>query len=262
MNGKLLVAIDIDGTILDYDEGISETVRLAVQRTAAAHHVVIATGRSVPATLPVLDRLDITHGFAVCANGAVVIRLDPARPLGYDIVEMQTFTPAPTLRLVRDHLPGALYAVEGTDLIKYVTAAFPEGELDGDMRIEAFDHLAERQALRVVVRSLDHTPEEFHDLVRGIGLHGVSYAVGWTAWLDIAPEGVSKATALEVVRLELGVDAADTRAIGDGRNDIEMLQWATRSAAMGGAPEEVVAAATQAVPSVADDGLAGWLDAL
>ena len=33
-----------------------------------------------------------------------------------------------------------------------------------------------------------------------MGLHRVSYAVGWTAWLDIAPDGVNKATALERVR--------------------------------------------------------------
>ena len=33
-----------------------------------------------------------------------------------------------------------------------------------------------------------------------MGLHGVSYAVGWSAWLDLAPEGVSKASALEQVR--------------------------------------------------------------
>ena len=42
---------------------------------------------------------------------------------------------------------------------------------------------------------------------------------------------------------ELGVDAADVLAIGDGRNDIEMLRWAGRGVAMGQAVEEVREAA-------------------
>ncbi len=54
---------------------------------------------------------------------------------------------------------------------------------------------------------------------------------------------MSKGTALEDVRLALGVAASDTVAIGDGRNDIEMLEWAGRGVAMGDAPDEVKAAA-------------------
>ena len=70
-----------------------------------------------------------------------------------------------------------------------------------------------------------------------IGLHEVAYAVGWTAWLDLNPEGVSKGSALELLRRRLHVEPADTVAVGDQRNDIEMLQWAARGVAMGNAPE-------------------------
>ena len=76
-----------------------------------------------------------------------------------------------------------------------------------------------------------------------MGLHQVSYTVGWTAWLDIAPEGVNKSTALERVRGLLGFYLDRVMAVGDGRNDIEMLQWAAqqgRAVAMGQAPEEVL----------------------
>ena len=52
------------------------------------------------------------------------------------------------------------------------------------------------------------------------------------------------------------VEASSTLAIGDGRNDIEMLTWAGRGVAMGQAPEEVVAAADEVTKSVYDDGAA------
>ncbi len=256
---KLLIAVDIDGTILDYDERISGEVRAVISEAAAAHHVVIATGRSVEGTLPVLDRLGLLTGSAVCANGAITLRLDPELPDGWEVADMHTFSPGPALRLIREYLPTALYGVEGEDLVKYITGAFPDGELDGELRVETFDELVHRQALRVVVRSLDHTPEEFLELVHRMGLHGVSYAVGWTAWLDIAPEGVNKATALEIIRQRLRVSESATRAIGDGRNDVEMLQWAALSAAMGDSPPEVLAAAKEVTGSVVEDGLATWL---
>ena len=84
--------------------------------------------------------------------------------------------------------------------------------------------------------------------------------VGWSAWLDIAPEGVNKATALADVVAGLGVDAADVLAIGDGRNDIEMLTWAGRGVAIGDACAEVQAAADHVTGGFADGGTVEELD--
>ena len=49
-------------------------------------------------------------------------------------------------------------------------------------------------------------------------------------------------------------------AIGDGRNDVEMLQWAGRGVAMGQAPLEVQEAADDVTATVHDDGVAVELD--
>jgi hydroxymethylpyrimidine pyrophosphatase-like HAD family hydrolase len=68
--------------------------------------------------------------------------------------------------------------------------------------------------------------------------------------------GVSKASGLEYVARELGVDASDVLAIGDGRNDVEMLRWAGRGVAMGQAVEEVREAADDVTAPVHDDGAA------
>ena len=51
------------------------------------------------------------------------------------------------------------------------------------------------------------------DLAERVGLHKVNYAVGFTAWMDINPEGVSKASALEQVRRRLRVEPGDTVAV-------------------------------------------------
>ena len=261
----MLVALDVDGTILNWDERLTDRVRDAVGAVAAAgHDVVIATGRSVVGTVPVLDRLGLTTGWAVCSNGAVTIRLDPELPLGYEVAEAVTFDPAPAVKLLREYLPTAIYLVEGPDPLapRLVTAPFPEHELAGVVEIVTFDELVAAPATRVVVRSIEHTADEFLAVMHQVGLHGVNYAVGWTAWLDLAPEGVSKASALELVRARLGVAGDATLAVGDGRNDLEMFAWAARSVAIGQAIEAVRVAATEVTASIEDDGLADVLEAL
>jgi hydroxymethylpyrimidine pyrophosphatase-like HAD family hydrolase len=260
----MLVALDVDGTILDWDGELSDRVRNAVAAVAAEHDVVIATGRAVVGTVPVLDRLGLTSGWAVCSNGAVTIRLDPALPLGYEVAEAVTFDPGPAVKLLREYLPSAVYLVEGPDPLapRLVSAPFPEHELAGVVEVVSFAELVAAPATRVVVRSIEHTAEEFVQVMHQVGLHGVNYAVGWTAWLDLAPEGVSKASALEVVRERLGIATGQTLAVGDGRNDLEMFAWAARSVAMGQASEPVLAAADEVAGPIEDDGLAPVLEAL
>jgi len=260
-----LVALDIDGTILDHDQRLTDRVRSAVHAVAdGGTHVVIATGRSMEETLPVLDRLGLTTGWAVCSNGSVTLRLDPSLPQGYETSDVVTFDPRPVLTLLRTHLPTALYALESGRGGFLLTAPFPPGELEGThTRVAAdFEELMAEPACRVVVRSPDHTSDDFMALTSKLGLHGVNYAVGWTAWLDLAPDGVSKASALEVIRGRLGVDPAQTLAVGDGRNDLEMFGWAGRSVAMGNATDDVKAGADVVAGTVDDDGLAEVLEAL
>ena len=88
------------------------------------------------------------------------------------------------------------------------------------------------------------------------------WVVGWSAWLDINPEGVSKGAALEAIRRRLGVEPMYTVAVGDQRNDLEMLRWAARGVAMGNAPDEVKEAADEVAGDVDDDGLVPVLRAL
>jgi hydroxymethylpyrimidine pyrophosphatase-like HAD family hydrolase len=262
-----LVALDVDGTLVDYDERMTDAVRDAVRRVAALPdtHVVIATGRSLLGTLPVLSLLGLTEGaHAVCSNGAVTVRTSGSADgvPAYDIVDRVTFDARPAVELLRAELPGAMYAAEVPGVGFRVTGDFPADELVGEIRAVPFEQLTAEPVTRLVVRSPDHTPEHFLEMVSRIGLHGVNYAVGWTAWLDLAPEGVTKASGLEQVRRGLGVEPGGTYAVGDGRNDIEMIEWAAWGAVMDSAPTEVLAVADEVLPDVHHDGVLQLLSRL
>lgn len=260
---RWLIALDIDGTLLHEDGSITDAVEQQVQRVQAlGHEVMLATGRSVATMLPVLERLDLTPEFAVCSNGSITLRRDPNAATGYRHEWVETFDPTSVLTTIRSHLADARFAVEDASGFFRYTDEFPDSSIGvGGERVD-FDGLLRRDATRVVVISPDHGTEEFLRVVENMGLHRVSYSVGWTAWLDISPDGVNKATALERVRGELGIPRSRVLAIGDGRNDIDMLTWAAeqgRGVAMGHAPADVVAVASEVTGSIMNDGVATLL---
>jgi hydroxymethylpyrimidine pyrophosphatase-like HAD family hydrolase len=251
-----LIALDLDGTTITHAGVLRPAVREAVQAVAATGmHIVVATGRSIVATTPILNALGLTTGYVVCSNGAVTLALDPDEPQGYQILETVTFDPAPALELLRDSWPDAVIAVEELGVGFKVSAPFPDGELDGELRVVTWDELVADPVTRVTFRSPTGTSEDFEELAERIGLHEVNYNIGFTAWMDINPEGVSKGSTLELLRRRLEVEPMHTVAVGDQRNDLEMLQWAARGVAMGNAPEEVKAVADEVTGHVDDDGL-------
>ncbi|MCU1586139.1 MAG: Haloacid dehalogenase [Microbacteriaceae bacterium] len=260
MTDRWLIALDIDGTLLREDGVISPDVIAAVQRVRdLGHEVMLATGRSVSMTLPILDRFGITPRYVVCSNGSITLKRDPDAPTGYSRAAVDSFNPSEVLTTIRATLENASYAVEDeTGLYRY-SGYFPDSSLGASSEKVSFEELLEHAATRVVVISPEHQIEEFLSIVERMGLHKVTYNVGWTAWLDIAPDGVNKATALERVRGWLDIPRSRVLAIGDGRNDIDMLQWASergRGVAMGQAPDEVLAAANEVTATDLDDGVA------
>lgn len=260
---KYLVALDVDGTLVDHDGVMSDSVRDAATAVVdAGHHVIIATGRSLGALLPIIEMIGMRTGYGVCSNGGVTIRLDPSLEKGYEVIERVTFDPAPALNTLRDKIPGARFALEDAEGYFLATSRFQDDSFGIEARGVDFEHLVNTAAVRVVVNSAEASTQEFADAISAAGLSGVTYAIGWSAWLDIAAAGVTKASALEVVRSSLGIDQSLTVAMGDGSNDIEMLQWAGRGVAMGQAEDNVKAAANEVTASVYDDGAAAVLRSL
>ncbi|GAA3537804.1 haloacid dehalogenase [Aeromicrobium flavum] len=255
-----LVALDVDGTIVDHDNTLSPAVKDAVLGLREQGiPVVIATGRAVPGVYDVLDKLGFREGLGVASNGSVVFDVDP-----FEVVHTTTFDAREAVRRVLERVPEALVAVEEVGVGYRVNRAFPHGEITGKIILDEVERMVSQPVTRVVVRAPDHDRDEFSQLVEDLGLDGTNYYIGYTAWLDLAPEGVSKASGLDVVCRTMGITAQDVLAVGDGNNDVEMLRWAGRGVAMGQAPADVQRVADAVTGPVEADGLADelvrWLD--
>lgn len=278
----VLIGLDIDGTILHH-KNLSISPR--VKRAIAAHidagsHVIIATGRGLYGTFEALSTMGIDRCVAICSNGAIVVAVgdvevpdtawasDEFRGMGvrecnsysFRVLDLHTFDPTRELEILHRALPQALVAVEELDGPRRISAPFPEGEITGPSVVVPLEELASPQATRVTLRAPDLDDCDLDSFMPSLGLTGVDYTVGWSAWFDVTAPGISKASGLARLASVFGT----TRSVcaGDGGNDIEMIEWADIGAAMGQSRDSVKERADIVLPSVEDDGLAELLESM
>lgn len=92
---SVLVALDIDGTLLATGHAAPPETGNAVRALRlAGHHVVLASGRSLVGVLPVAHALGLTHTWVVASNGAVTARLDPMVSSGTPFRRRRSSTPS------------------------------------------------------------------------------------------------------------------------------------------------------------------------
>jgi hydroxymethylpyrimidine pyrophosphatase-like HAD family hydrolase len=252
-----LVACDVEGTLVRAGRRATPAVLDAIAAVhEAGHHLVVATGASLSSAVQVVRRLGIREGWVVAANGAVTARL---RTDGYSVVDVRPLAAEPVCRLVARTRPDLRIAAEVVGTGYRVTKRFPERQLSGHQEVlRELDDVWARPTPRLVVYG-----QWARRLAPALRASGVTAIPARVDWVDVTAPGVSKATALESIRVELGVALSRTVAIGDGENDLEMLRWAATSIAMGHAPESVRAVADRVTGTIDEDGAAGALrDAL
>ncbi|MFC9895242.1 HAD hydrolase family protein [Nocardia sp. NPDC127579] len=255
--GPQLIALDVDGTLLESGSAISARVVEAVRAAVAAGaHVVVTTGRTLLTTRPVLAELGLIDGHALCSNGAVHIDIAQDVPLA-----VQAFDPAPAVRALRALFPEMIFAVEKVGVGTWATGLSPGEFSIGEYLLVDHGALSSEPTPRLNGWWPTGSQEEMLRLLARLEVPEASWVHGeFGPWLTVSRRGVSKGWALERLRIALGVPRERTLAIGDGHNDREMLTWAAHSVAMGNAVDEIRDLADEITADVADDGVAQVLE--
>jgi Cof subfamily protein (haloacid dehalogenase superfamily) len=254
-NGYQLVAIDLDGTLVDDHNEVSDAVERTVREVRSAGiKVVLVSGRPQVAAVPIFRQLGLALPL-ISSGGAQVS--DP--PSGKVIAHFQP--PAADIRQLV-----ALARSAGLTLV-YQT---PD-EVFGEGSAQILDTL--RAAVRIPIEPVEDgiaaCPEpikvtvcgprpqldRIRDEIERLGL-ALSSVLSGPEYLEVTAQGVSKGRALRSVAEFLGVPMDKVLVIGDAPNDISMLTEAGLAVAMGNAPPEVQAAANVVAPTIQDDGVA------
>jgi HAD superfamily hydrolase (TIGR01484 family) len=286
-----MIAIDMDGTLLNSDGQVSPRNRAALKlaETSGAE-VVIATGRRHCYAMRVLRDLNITPANAVVSSNGTVIRTIGAELLHRSHMSLEhalwlcnhltDFRNTLVITFDKvdangDDSRGALVVEQLDDLhasigrwmqtnepyIERVTSL--EDALTGDSPIQmmlcgSVARMAEAEARLLESPHIAPVGSERPDAE--IALHRTSYPDRDLSIVDILPSGCSKASALQHLADLRGISPTEILAIGDNWNDLPMLRFAGQAVLMANAPEDLKAMAEKhgwiIAPSNDEDGVA------
>jgi 5-amino-6-(5-phospho-D-ribitylamino)uracil phosphatase len=269
-----LLALDIDGTLVNSRDELTPGTRAAIRRAQdAGIGVVLATGRRYSRSLALVDHLEL-DGPLVTASGALI-----KHPKGHRTLFQAEFRP----ELLRAML--ATIAAAGYDSVLY-TDSYAEGFDFYCPRLDVTaTELAEFYRLNAGVGraapDLVEMPPPGVFALFAMGTQAQMMALGeqlestwpeelaihvlrsprYTGWMcEIAPEGVSKWSGVQHLAQLAGIAYEEICAVGDDVNDIPMIRGAGLGVAMGNALAEVKAAADRIAPGHDSDGLVTVVD--
>ena len=260
-----LVAIDLDGTLLQSDRTVSDRSRSAIAAVrAAGAEVVVATARSPRSTRELASDAGI-GGLAICANGATVYDLDA------DLLVAHTPLPAATAhRLVvalRERFPGIVFGWEhelrfGSEPA-YEALRDPEWWPRPEGSYPPCDPLEWTLPMTKLLARLPSADLE-HVLAVASEVAGpdASTTLAGEAFVELAAPGVAKEAALERIATGMGISADEVMAFGDHVTDAGMLVWAGRGVAVANAHPAALAAADEVTATNDEDGVALVLERL
>jgi len=253
-----LLALDLDGTLVDDDLVISPRVRRAV--AAAQEHgvvVTLATGRMFDSTLTFARGLDITAPL-ICYQGAFIQAPDSNGPL-----YRATMEPA----LVREMLEWQ--AQRGWHLVLYAAddvfvagRRYPETfyrTLLGERLVwvdDLFSVLEQHEPIKFVLTAEPAEADRIEAEMRRHFEGRMEVVRSHAMFVEGNPLGVSKEDALRRLAVHLGIPQAQVMAIGDQGNDAGMIAWAGLGVAMGDGSPAAKAVADWVAPPLAEDGAA------
>ena len=271
-----LIALDMDGTLLDSGQRITPRAKAAVGEILAhGKQVVFATGRCRPQLEEYLECFPQMR-YLICENGACVCDLKTGEDLfrralpqqqvlhvmealekedvlaaffigNRSFMDRRTFLRMEEFGLESYRAVFAKSAVWVEDLFSFyrdrplevekIALFFPSGNLNA------------RDGLHRRAQACARVQERIHSLP-------VTMAVSASGNMEITGEGVNKGTGLKLLCGHLGLPLSQTAAVGDGENDRELLRLAGLAVAMENASASIRAAAAVTVPDCDHDGAA------
>jgi Cof subfamily protein (haloacid dehalogenase superfamily) len=260
-----LLAVDLDGTLLDPKTGAPHEPDLAALRALVASGVTvtIVTGRLYSGTRAAIDAIGI-EGPVACVDGCHVVRArDHATLVHHGIRgahadhlrDTLAKSGAATFVFARDAI---VHDDAGQEFLAYVST----WSTDVRSTPSAVDHefWRDENGVTAVVAvgdsmQIGDAAEAIHE--RAGAMHAVVFPIRRLIgkWgMIVRATGGSKGSALRWLAEHHGVDLSETVCVGDWMNDVPMLEVAGRAFAMGHAPDEVKRAATDVLEETAEQG--------
>ncbi len=260
-----MIAIDMDGTLLNDEKQVTEYTKQVLLKAIAEGVVVLpCTGRpanAIPKAATEIEGID----YAISSNGSRIVDLKNNKVIFESLMETDTTTKLldiikkyKTYREVfwdgqgysshqmygevRNYLSSYMstYIGETRKFVDDLEAYVLERNQPCDKLHIAFADMEERECAKREIRAWDAFELE----------------AAMPQSIEITAPGISKGTGIIRLGKRLGIERDEIMGIGDGMNDASMLREAGIPVAMGNAVEEIKALAEYITVSNNEDGVA------
>eukprot|EP00879_Flechtneria_rotunda_P009407 GHRR01009849.1.p1 GENE.GHRR01009849.1~~GHRR01009849.1.p1 ORF type:complete len:357 (+),score=113.98 GHRR01009849.1:259-1329(+) len=254
-----IIASDVDGTLLNSQQKLTTGVETAIRHAAdAGVPLIVATGKARGPWVPeVLPRLGLTLP-GVFLQGLLVTDADGqvlySRCLPNDMVLRCIQLAAKHKLTLTAYCNDRIFCKETdehTNRLLWYKEPTPEpvGDLEshllGTIEVHKLIFMAPQSTIDVVRPAIE---------AELAGQASITTAL--SGMLEVLPLGASKGAGVQWLLNHLSKDASGLLALGDGENDIEMLQMAAIGVAMGNAGQNLRSIADAVVSSNDEDGVA------
>lgn len=261
-----LIALDIDGTLLNSQKKITSDVFDSIQKAKkSGAKVVLSTGRPLPGVTPLLNELNLNDegDYVICFNGAVVQEVKSKKVISniemtyedfkniYEVVkELNTKVHINTpTNLITPHKEPSEYTVHESVLNKIPIVYKSEEEINNSItfcKIMIVDH---PERLEDILKVLPNELHEKYTVVRSAPF-----------FLEFLNKKANKGTALKALCNSIDIPIEKTIAVGDEENDQHMIKMAGLGVAMGNARDSIKEISDYITTSNNDNGVANVIN--
>lgn len=235
MDKLKLVALDMDGTLLNSEEEISEYTKEVIAKALVKDvHVILSTGRWLDSCYPYAELLELPS-YLVTSNGGEIWTVNK------ELRDQHLLDPE------RVQMMWEL----GDKLGLHSWMVATDGVWHGNRPDDFFAH----EWLKYGCDSLDM--KKLDKVVEELSYYEeLELTNSLPTNVEVNPKGVNKASALKKVCDEIGITMNNVMAVGDSLNDIKMIQQAGLGVAMGNAQEAIKNVADHVTDTNNNDGVA------
>lgn len=282
-----LVAIDLDGTMLNQYGIVTEKTKEAIEKVQQKGiEVIIASGRPIDSIKTIAKEIK-SEKYFISGNGAIIYDIANEK-----IIYKNTLKKQKVLEIVRICEENSIYyniytekeivakSLQCNVLYYHKENAFKKEEEKTHINIvdNVYDYIANRDENIVKITICDNNQAIFNSIMRKLkevedieildvshmsrkmirqGTEEIPIEYFYT---EISAKNVDKWNAIEFLKEKMNIKTEEIIAIGDNINDKKMLENAGLGIAMGQSHPEIKAIADQITTSNTEDGVAQALD--
>lgn len=256
-----LIALDMDGTLLNEEKIVTERTKKAIKAARdKGVTVVLATGRPIDGVTRYLEELDMytDNDYVLSYNGGLVLKTKNKEVvcklglIGEDVKYLYELSKRLGVNIHAFSEKNGLVTPKNSKYTEVEASinniTVNEINFDNIENDESFIKIMMIDEPEILQKAIDNLPEEVYE----------KYTVVRSApfFLEFLNKEVNKGVGVEMLAKHLGVKREEVITMGDAGNDLHMIEYAGMGIAMGNAFDEVKEAANYITDSNNEDGVA------